>query len=285
MDARRNGAAGSDVESLADFMAAIGKIPLLTATEEIALAKRIERGDYAAKQRMIEANLRLVVSVAKRYGHRGLPLPDLIQEGVVGLVRAVEKFDHRRGFKFSTYATPWIKQSLQRALADKSRTIRLPVHINDLLHKLDAAERRLSIRCAGEPDPEEIARAAGVNPQQADEIRKAAMPLTSLDRPLGEEDGAGTLADIVASDESQSPFAAAAERLGNEALHDLLHVLPARQRRVLELRFGLWGERAHTVTEAGRATGVSADRARRLEAQALETLRAHSEAGALRDAA
>src|ERR671915_2234471 len=201
------------LDSLQQFLDGIAKTPLLTADEEISLAKRIERGDLDAKDHMVQANLRLVVSIAKRYRNQGLDFLELIQEGSIGLVRAVEKFDHRKGFKFSTYATWWIRQAISRALSDKGRTIRIPIHIDNVLKKLDGAQRRLQASGDRDPTVEEIAYAAGVDPEEADLIMRAAQPLVSLDKPIGDDSDAAEFGDLIPDLDAPSPFEEAAETL------------------------------------------------------------------------
>jgi RNA polymerase primary sigma factor len=252
------------------FLREIGRHPLLTAADEVELAKRIERGDMAAKQRMIESNLRLVVSIAKNYRNQGLPFLDLIQEGMFGLIRAVEKFEWQRGLKFSTYATWWIRQACQRAVADKARTIRMPVHVVERMQKMHQAERRLWMRLAREPTLEEIADEAGLPLQQAIEVRSAARASTSLDQPIGEEEDA-VFGDLVAGDEPL-PEEVAEQRLRTEALERALESLPTRDRRVLELRYGLRGEEPHTLEQIGKRLGMTRERVRQIEVDSLKRL-------------
>ncbi len=252
------------------FLREIGRHPLLTAADEVELAKKIERGDVAAKQRMIESNLRLVVSIAKNYRNQGLPFLDLIQEGMFGLIRAVEKFEWQRGLKFSTYATWWIRQACQRAVADKARTIRMPVHVVERMQKMHQAERRLWMRLAREPSLEEIADEAGLPLQQAVEVRGAARASTSLDQPIGEEEDA-VFGDLVAGNEPL-PEDQAEERLRNEALDRALEALPTRDRKVLELRYGLRGEEPHTLEQIGKRLGMTRERVRQIEVDSLKRL-------------
>jgi len=277
------------VDSLQLFLDGIAKTRLLTAVEEMELAKRIERGDLAAKDRMTQANLRLVVSIAKRYRNQGLDFMELIQEGSIGLVRAVEKFDHRRGFKFSTYATWWIRQAISRALADKSRTIRIPIHINQTLQKLDGAQRRLE--AVGDRDPtfEEIAAASGVeiDADEAELIMTAARAPVSLDKPVGGagEDDAAELGHLIPDQNAVSPFEAAAEALDRSRLAQALENLSYRERRIVELRYGLFGEQPRTLDDVGRMFGLTRERARQIEEHAVRKLASLAEAQGLRDVA
>jgi RNA polymerase primary sigma factor len=273
------------LDSLQQFLDGIAKTRLLTAAEEVALAKRIERGDLAAKERMIEANLRLVVSIAKRYRNQGLPFLDLIQEGSIGLVRAVEKFDHRKGFKFSTYATWWIRQAISRALSDKGRTIRIPIHIDNILKKLDGAQRRLQASGDREPSIEEVAAAAGVDPEEADLIMRAAQPLVSLDKPVGDDADAAQFGDLIEDDQAPSPFDLAAETLMQERLAEALENLSYRERRIIEMRYGLRNEQARTLDQVAKTFGLTRERTRQVEEAAIHKLSSLAEAQALRDAA
>ena len=273
------------VDSLQQFLDGIAKTRLLTASEEVMLAKRIERGDLDAKQRMIEANLRLVVSIAKRYRNQGLPFLDLIQEGSIGLVRAVEKFDYRKGFKFSTYATWWIRQAISRALSDKGRTIRIPIHIDNVLKKLDGAQRKLQASGDRDPTVEEIAAAAGVDPEEADLIMRAAQPLVSLDKPVGDDADAAQFGDLIEDERSASPFEEAAEAMMQERLTEVLENLSYRERRVIELRFGIGGEQPATLDQVARVFGLTRERTRQIEENAIRKLGSLAEAQALRDAA
>jgi RNA polymerase primary sigma factor len=273
------------VDSLQQFLDGIAKTRLLTANEEIVLAKRIERGDLAAKERMIEANLRLVVSIAKRYRNQGLPFLDLIQEGSIGLVRAVEKFDHRKGFKFSTYATWWIRQAISRALSDKGRTIRIPIHIDNILKKLDGAQRRLQASGDRDPTVEEIAAMAGVDPDEADVIMRASQPLVSLDKPVGDDSDAAQFGDLIEDDSSASPYDLAAEAMMNERLADVLENLSYRERRIIELRYGLRDEQPKTLDQTARIFSLTRERTRQIEEAAMRKLGSLAEAQGLRDAA
>ena len=271
-------------DSLQLFMNAAGRYPLLTAVEEVELAKRIERGDMEAKNRMINSNLRLVVSIAKKYQGHGLPLLDLIQEGVIGLIRAAEKFDWRRGFKFSTYATWWIRQAVQRGVANKSTDIRIPVHIREREQKLARAERDLLAKLDREPTLEELARATKLPLHQVREVREAARAVTSLDRPLG-DDGDGSLRDLFAGD-TELPEDATEAALRRESVRRVVASLPERERAVIELRFGLRGEDAPaSLEEIGRRLKLTRERVRELERNALTRLAMDEGLAALADAA
>jgi RNA polymerase primary sigma factor len=273
------------LDSLQQFLDGIAETPLLTAEEEIALAKRIERGDLGAKDHMTRANLRLVVSIAKRYRNQGLPFLDLIQEGTIGLVRAVEKFDYRKGFKFSTYATWWIRQAISRAIADKGRTIRIPIHIDNVLKKLDGAQRKLESDGDRDPTIEEIAALAGVDPVEADVIMRAAQQLVSLDKPVGDDADAAQFGDLIPDESTPSPFDAAVESLMNQRLRDVLDHLTYRDRRIIELRFGLDGDQGRTLDQVAKMFGLTRERTRQIEEAALRKLSTLAEAQALRDAA
>src|SRR5579883_1818795 len=238
------------LDSLRLYLREIGKVPLLTAEQEVLLARRIERGDMAAKQQMIEANLRLVVSIAKSYLGRGLTFLDLIQEGSMGLIRAVEKFDYRRGYKFSTYATWWIRQAVTRAIADKGRTIRIPVHVVEKLNKVIHVERQLVQQLGREPTVPEIAAELELSVREVRDVLRMAQQPDSLEKPVGEEDDS-ELGDFVEDQAAESPFDVAAERLRCENLRRALAALPQREREVIELRFGLTGERPYTLEEVG----------------------------------
>ena len=272
------------LDSLRLYLRSIGRVGLLTAVEEVALAKRIERGDMAAKQHMIEANLRLVVSIAKGYLGRGLTFLDLIQEGSLGLIRAVEKFDYRRGYKFSTYATWWIRQAVTRAIADKARTIRIPVHMVEKLNKVVHAERQLVQELGREPVPDEIARMLDMETREVKEIQRLAQLPVSLEKPVGEEDDS-ELGDFVEDDTSESPYEQAVENLRRENVRVALDALPEREREVIEMRFGLKGHDARTLEEVGRAFGVTRERIRQIENTTLKKLELLPEAQRLKDSA
>jgi RNA polymerase primary sigma factor len=269
-------------DSLQLFLKGIGKVRLLTAQEEVELAKRIERGELDAKQRMVESNLRLVVSIAKNYRNQGLPFLDLIQEGTIGLVRAAEKFDYRRGFKFSTYATWWIRQAIARALADKARTIRIPVHVVEKLNRIGRAERALVTGLGREPTIEEIAEVSGVEPQEVESVKRSARVPISLEKPVGDEEES-EFGQLIADEQAESPYDRAAEILTNEALRDALENLSYRERRVLELRYGLGGDHPRTLDEIGRTFNVTRERIRQIENQSLKKLRNLRETQQLRD--
>jgi RNA polymerase primary sigma factor len=257
-------------DALQLFLREAGRHPLLTAAQEVELAKRIERGDMGAKQHMIQSNLRLVVSIAKNYRNQGLPFLDLIQEGTLGLIRAVEKFDWRRGFKFSTYATWWIRQAVARALADKARTIRMPVHIVERLQKMNRAERTLWTALGREPTLEEIAEEANLALQQVLEVRAAARASTSLDAPVGDTDDA-VLGDFVAGDDLL-PEETVELELRSQALRAALGALPEREREVVTLRYGLGGTEPKTLEEIGRRLGLTRERVRQIELDSLRRL-------------
>ncbi len=271
-------------DSLQLFLKDIGKVRLLTAQEEVDLAKRIERGDLDAKQKMVESNLRLVVSIAKNYRNQGLPFLDLIQEGTLGLVRAAEKFDFRKGFKFSTYATWWIRQAIARALADKARTIRIPVHVVEKLNKIGRAERKLVTELGREPTPDEIAHHTGIDPEEVDSIKRSAQAPVSLEKPVGDEEES-EFGQFIADERAESPYERAAEILTKEALREALENLSYRERRVLELRYGLGGEHPRTLDEVGRTFNVTRERIRQIENQSLKKLQSLAEAQKLREVA
>jgi RNA polymerase primary sigma factor len=270
------------LDSLRLYLREIGKVPLLTADQEISLAKRIERGDMAAKQHMIEANLRLVVSIAKGYLGRGLSFLDLIQEGSLGLIRAVEKFDYRKGFKFSTYATWWIRQAVTRAIADKARTIRIPVHMVEKLNKVVHIERQLVQRLGREPLPEEIAEELEITTEEVREILRMSQLPISLEKPIGEEEDS-SLGDFVPDEQAESPFDTTSLSLRREDVELALSALPERERRVIELRYGLDGSQPYTLEEVGRAFGVTRERIRQIENNTLKKLESLPEAQPLKD--
>jgi len=271
-------------DTLQLFLKDIGRVALLTAAQEVELAKRIERGDHTAKQAMVEANLRLVVSIAKRYRNQGLPFLDLIQEGTIGLVRAAEKFDHRKGFKFSTYATWWIRQAVARAIADKGRTIRMPVHVVEKLNRILRAERKLRAERGREPTMEEIARDVEMTPAEVEQIRRSAQTPVSLEKPVGDDDES-EFGHFLADDSTPLPDELAETALQREALRTILGALSERERRVLELRYGLDGQQPRTLDEVGRAFNVTRERIRQIEHQGLKKLRALADAQRVRDVA
>jgi RNA polymerase primary sigma factor len=271
------------LDSLRLYLRSIGRVGLLTAEQEVGLAKRIERGDMAAKQHMIEANLRLVVSIAKGYLGRGLTFLDLIQEGSLGLIRAVEKFDYRRGYKFSTYATWWIRQAVTRAIADKARTIRIPVHMVEKLNTVVHVERQLVQDLGREPTPDEIARELECTAREVKDILRMSQLPISLEKPIGEEEDS-ELGDFVQDETAESPFELAVENLRRENVRKALDALPAREREVIEMRFGLKGHQARTLEEVGRAFGVTRERIRQIENNTLKKLESLPEAQRLKDA-
>jgi len=270
------------LDSLRLYLREIGKVPLLTADQEVYLAKRIERGDMSAKTQMIEANLRLVVSIAKSYLGRGLSFLDLIQEGSLGLIRAVEKFDYRKGYKFSTYATWWIRQAVTRAIADKARTIRIPVHMVEKLNKVVHIERQLVQRLGREPRPDEIATELEIATGEVREILRMAQHPVSLEKPIGEEEDS-ELGDFVEDDLAESPDEHASLSLRREDIEHALSSLPERERRVIELRFGLTGGQPCTLEEVGKAFGVTRERIRQIENNTLKKLESLPEAQGLKD--
>jgi RNA polymerase primary sigma factor len=296
-EARKRLAAGEDVpkkqeidltvepslDSLRLYLRSIGRVPLLTAAEEVSLAKRIERGDMAAKTHMVEANLRLVVSIAKGYLGRGLTFLDLIQEGSLGLIRAVEKFDYRRGYKFSTYATWWIRQAVTRAIADKGRTIRIPVHMVEKLNKVVHVERQLVQSLGREPTPEEIAVEMESTAREVRDILRMSQQPISLEKPIGDEEES-ELGDFVEDETAESPFELASENLRRDNVRKALAALPQREREVIEMRFGLTGGRPRTLEEVGRAFNVTRERIRQIENHTLKKLESLPEAQRLRDA-
>jgi RNA polymerase primary sigma factor len=271
-------------DSLQLFLKDIGRVPLLTAAQEVELAKRIERGDHGAKQAMVEANLRLVVSIAKRYRNQGLPFLDLIQEGTIGLVRAAEKFDYRKGFKFSTYATWWIRQAVARAIADKGRTIRMPVHVVEKLNRIMRSERKLRAERGREPTAEEIARDLDMSLEEVEHIRRSAQTPVSLEKPVGDDDES-EFGHFLADESTPLPDELAETALQREALRSILSALSERERKVLELRYGLDGQQPRTLDEVGRTFNVTRERIRQIEHQGLKKLRALADAQRVRDVA
>jgi RNA polymerase primary sigma factor len=264
------------------YLKEIGKVPLLSADEEVELAKRMENGDSEAKRRLAEANLRLVVSIAKRYVGRGMLFLDLIQEGNLGLIKAVEKFDYRKGYKFSTYATWWIRQAITRAIADQARTIRIPVHMVETINKLIRVSRQLLQELGREPHPEEIAKEMNLSVEKVREIMKISQEPVSLETPIGEEEDSH-LGDFIPDDDAPAPAEAAAFTLLKEQLIDVLDTLTPREEKVLRLRFGLDDGRARTLEEVGREFNVTRERIRQIEAKALRKLRHPSRSKKLKD--
>jgi RNA polymerase primary sigma factor len=271
-------------DSLQLFLKDVGKVDLLTAAQEVELAKRIEKGDHRAKQEMVEANLRLVVSIAKRYRNQGLPFLDLIQEGTIGLVRAAEKFDWRKGYKFSTYATWWIRQAVARALADKARTIRMPVHVVEKLNKIMRTERKLRSEKGREPTSAEIAHDLDMTLEEVESIRRTSQAPISLEKPVGDEEES-EFGQFIEDENTPLPDEAADTAFRAEALAKCLGALSYRERRVLELRYGLNGEQPRTLDEVGRAFQVTRERIRQIENQGLKKLRALADSQKLRDVA
>jgi RNA polymerase primary sigma factor len=271
-------------DALQLFLKDIGKVDLLTAAQEVELAKRIERGDHSAKQEMVEANLRLVVSIAKKYRNQGLPFLDLIQEGTIGLVRAAEKFDYRKGFKFSTYATWWIRQAVARALADKARTIRMPVHVVEKLNKIVRSERKLRAELGREPMAAEVGRDLDLSADEVEHIRRSAQTPVSLEKPVGDEDES-EFGHFLTDENLPLPDEEAEITLRKETLRKILGTLSSRERQVLELRYGLDGQHPRTLDEVGRTFNVTRERIRQIENQSLKKLRALADAVKLRDVA
>src|SRR5205809_1610003 len=271
-------------DSLQLFLKDVGKVDLLTAAQEVELAKRIERGDHRAKQEMVEANLRLVVSIAKKYRNQGLPFLDLIQEGTIGLVRAAEKFDHRKGFKFSTYATWWIRQAVARALADKARTIRMPVHIVEKLNKIARTERKLRAELGREPFAWEIGDELDLDAAEVESIRRSSQPPVSLEKPVG-DDEESEFGHFLTDENEALPDEVAEVALRKAALRRVLSSLSPRERPVPELRYGLDGEHPRTPDEVGRTFNVTRERIRQIENQSLKKLRALAEAQSLKNVA
>jgi RNA polymerase primary sigma factor len=264
------------------YLREIGRVPLLTAAQEVDLAKRMEKGDEEARKHLTEANLRLVVSVAKKYIGRGMSLLDLIQEGNIGLIRAVEKFDYRKGYKFSTYATWWIRQAITRAIADQARTIRIPVHMVETINRLMRTSRRLVQELGRDPTSDEVAREMGLPPEKVREIIKISQEPVSLETPIGEEEDSH-LGDFIEDQKALAPADAASHQLLKEQVEDVLDSLTQRERRVLQLRFGLDDGRSRTLEEVGREFGVTRERIRQIEAKALRKLRHPSRSKKLKD--
>ena len=271
-------------DALQLFLREAGRHALLTAAQEVELAKRIERGDLGAKSHMIQANLRLVVSIAKNYRNQGLPFLDLIQEGTLGLVRAAEKFDYRKGFKFSTYATWWIRQAVARALADKARTIRMPVHVVEKLNKIVRSERKLRAELGREPTAAEIGRDLDLTSDEVEHIRRSAQTPVSLEKPVGDEDES-EFGHFITDENMPLPDEEAEITMRKETLGKILGTLSSRERQVLELRYGLDGQHPRTLDEVGRTFNVTRERIRQIENQSLKKLRALAEAVKLRDVA
>jgi RNA polymerase primary sigma factor len=272
------------LDALQLFLKDIAKVDLLTAAQEVELAKRIERGDHRAKQEMVEANLRLVVSIAKRHRNQGLPFLDLIQEGTIGLVRAAEKFDYRRGFKFSTYATWWIRQAVARGLSDKARTIRMPVHVVEKLNKIVGSERRLRGEFCREPTPAEIAKEVDMPVEDVEQILRRAQAPVSLEKPVGDEEES-EFGHFLTDENMPLPEDAMEIVLRTAVLTRCLDLLDGRQRRVLDLRYGLDGGRPRTLEEVGVIFNVTRERVRQIEKQSLKKLEALAEAQQLREVA
>jgi RNA polymerase primary sigma factor len=285
-------AAGTDAVYLDDdvaddsvrlYLREIGKIPLLNAEEELALAKRVVAGDKDAKDKMAEANMRLVVSIAKRYVGRGLDLLDLIQEGNTGLLRAVEKFDPDKGFKFSTYATWWIRQAITRAIADQARTIRIPVHMVETINKLLRTQRRLTQELNREPTNEEIAKEMEIDVDKVEHIMKIKQDISSLDASIRDDEEDSVLADFIEDEDTVSPEESATGQLLKEQVKDMLGALTEREQKILKLRFGLEDGKSHTLEEVGQEFSVTRERIRQIEAKALAKLRKHRDAKKLHD--
>lgn len=270
-------------DSVRLYLREIGKIPLLTAEQELELAHKVVAGDKRAKDKMAEANMRLVVSIAKRYVGRGLDLLDLIQEGNTGLLRAVEKFDPDKGFKFSTYATWWIRQAITRAIADQARTIRIPVHMVETINKLLRTQRRLTQELNREPTNEEIAKEMEIEVEKVEHIMKIKQDIHSLDQTIRDEDDDTTLADFVEDEDAKSPLEAASEQLLRSQVKDMLGMLTEREQKILRLRFGIDDGKSHTLEEVGQEFSVTRERIRQIEAKALAKLRKHKDAKKLLD--
>ncbi len=270
----------SSGDSIQMYLREIGKVPLLTAEEEVALAKRILKGEQAARKELVEANLRLVVSIGKNYTGRGLNLLDLVQEGNIGLFRAVEKFDYTRGYKFSTYATWWIRQAITRAIADQARTIRVPVHMVETINKLNQIQRNLVQELGREPTPEEIASEMGESLDKVRQIIKVSQETVSLDTPVGDEEDS-KLGDFIEDDETLSPQDKSNLNLLSEHVHEVIQFLSPREQKIIKMRFGLENGQSHTLEEVGKEFGVTRERIRQIEAKSLEKIRKHHHSGIL----
>ena len=274
---------GSYLDDISDdsvrlYLREIGKIPLLTPEEELALAQKVKAGDKDAKDKMAEANMRLVVSIAKRYSGRGLDFLDLIQEGNTGLLRAVEKFDPDKGFKFSTYATWWIRQAITRAIADQARTIRIPVHMVETINKLLRTQRRMTQELNREPSIEELAKEMEMEPEKIEYVMKIKQDITSLDANVRDDDDDSVLGDFIEDEDAQSPEESATTQLLKEQVKDMLGVLTEREQKILKMRFGLEDGKSHTLEEVGQEFSVTRERIRQIEAKALSKLRKHKDA-------
>jgi RNA polymerase primary sigma factor len=265
-------------DSVRLYLREIGKIPLLTPEEELALAQKVKSGDKNAKDKMAEANMRLVVSIAKRYSGRGLDFLDLIQEGNTGLLRAVEKFDPDKGFKFSTYATWWIRQAITRAIADQARTIRIPVHMVETINKLLRTQRRMTQELNREPTIDELAREMEMEPEKIEYVMKIKQDITSLDANVRDDDDDSVLGDFIEDEDAQSPEETATTQLLKEQVKDMLGVLTEREQKILKMRFGLEDGKSHTLEEVGQEFSVTRERIRQIEAKALSKLRKHKDA-------
>ena len=280
-DDERAAADFSSFDTVRQYLREIARVPLLTAAQEVSLARRIERHDMQAKRQLIEANLRLVVSIAKRYVRASMPLLDLIQEGNLGLIRATEKFDYRRGYRFSTYATWWIRQAIMRATANQGRTVRAPVHVVEQMNRLARVQRELQARLSREPTPEELADTMGVTPERVREILQVSQEPVSLEQPIGDDEA--SLCDLIEDDGELTPLEAVGDILRREEIRRVLADLSQRERRVIELRFGLDDDRPRTLEEVGREFGVSRERIRQVEAKTLAKLRSFCTIQGLRD--
>ena len=272
-----------NVDSVRMYLKEIGKISLLTFEEEVDLAQQIEKGSSSAREKLIDANLRLVVSIAKKYIGRGLTFLDLVQEGNQGLMRAVEKFDWHRGFKFSTYATWWIRQAITRAIADQAKTIRIPVHMVETINKLMRTSRRLMQDLGREPTPEEIGEKMELEPEKVREILKISQNTTSLETPVGDGEDDSTLGDFIADDKQDSPYDTTSKQMLSENVEEVLKALSDREAKVLRMRFGLAGNRTMTLEEVGKEFGVTRERIRQIEAKALRKLKHPSKRKKLQD--